>query len=389
MTPENKDWPVGPTGRFLVTLREGSESKLRLFGELAGRAVTSSADSKATVDFLRVGNTHAAFYEHVGIAVVDADPRSVQRLQSAVFLEDHPVLAVEPEQYGHALGLPFSDNAYSSWGLQATGAATSSASASGIRLAVLDSGIDLGHPEFIARRPLLGNFAPGTNSVQDMFGHGTHVAGTCCGRRAVSSASPGYGIANDALLMIGKVLNDSGWYQDEWLIAGINWALDNQAQIISMSLGARLVGSPSYVTAYEQVGKRALAAGCLIVAAAGNSENEPVYSPANCPSILAVGALDRSLGHASFSSIGINHDGGDIDIAAPGVDVFSTYPMPDRTYLLSGTSMAAPHVAGCAALWAGATGLRGEALWKKLLQTARPIGLPKEQAGAGLVQAPP
>jgi subtilisin len=114
----------------------------------------------------------------------------------------------------------------------------------------------------------------------------------------------------------------------------------------------------------------------------------PVGSPANCPSVLAVAAVNDSLQRSSFSCIATNPDGGELNIAAPGERVFSSVPAPALYGVKSGTSMATPHVSGIAALIAEATGLRGKALWQKLVKSTRDIGLPVEHAGSGLVQAP-
>ena len=157
-----------------------------------------------------------------------------------------------------------------------------------------------------------------------------------------------------------------------------------------MSLGVQ--GPPS--VAYEQVAQRALAAGTLIVAAAGNDSRRgrnvfmPVSRAANSPSILAVAAVDSRFQVADFSNRGITADGGQVDIAGPGVDVYSSSPMPTRNRVLSGTSMATPHVAGIAALWAQARQVSGAALFQVIAGAARRLGALSADVGAGLVQAP-
>ncbi len=161
-----------------------------------------------------------------------------------------------------------------------------------------------------------------------------------------------------------------------------------------MSLGGRTQVNEPYSPIYEAVAQRALRRGTLIIAAAGNDSNRasgrivPVARPANCPSIMAVAALDSQLRIANFSNRGINPEGGQVDIAAPGVGVYSSWLMPTQYRTISGTSMATPHVAGIAALYAETSGLRGQELWNYLTQTARRLPLASEDVGTGLIQAP-
>jgi subtilisin family serine protease len=159
----------------------------------------------------------------------------------------------------------------------------------------------------------------------------------------------------------------------------MNWAIANRCAVISMSLGSQAGPQPYYTAA----GQAALNNGLLIIAAAGNNFGLPTGAPANSPTIMAVASLDSNLSPSAFSNIG------KIEIAAPGRDVFSSVPRPTRYGVKSGTSMATPHVAGCAALWAeSSTALRGMNLWNRLRSAAKPLPFSASRVGAGLVQAP-
>jgi subtilisin len=163
---------------------------------------------------------------------------------------------------------------------------------------------------------------------------------------------------------------------------------------VSLSVGSPVAPGERYSLIYEQVAQRALVAGTLVMAAAGNDSMRPdsiapVDHPANCPSILAVAAIDVYLRIAPFSCGGINTDGGEINIAAPGVAIRSSWPRPDLYRTDSGTSMATPCVAGIAALLAEANpAVRGRDLLALLTSGAQPLGLPARDVGAGLIQAP-
>ncbi len=277
------------------------------------------------------------------------------------------------------------------WGLQKTRVDTSVYSGLGIKIAVLDTGFDLTHPDFFGRIITSQSFIEGED-VQDGNGHGTHCIGTACGAQTPSTL-PRYGIAYNAEIYAGKVLSNKGSGTDGGILAGINWAIANGCQVISMSLGAYAAPGQAFSMIYEQVGRRSLRRGSLIVAAAGNDSMrrfgvvEPVSHPANCPSIMAVAALSSNLKVASFSNGGINRKGGQVDIAAPGVDVYSSWPMPTRYNTISGTSMATPHVAGLAALHCEATGATGRELWAQLIQNAWRLSLTARDVGSGLAQA--
>ncbi|WP_438028627.1 S8 family peptidase [Sorangium sp. So ce233] len=269
------------------------------------------------------------------------------------------------------------------WGLDAIGIEASPFTGRGIRVAVLDTGLDLNHPDFRGRKVVHQSFVPG-EPVQDRNGHGTHTAGTACGPQAAAQG-PRYGVAHEAELYVGKVLSNQGSGADGGIMNGINWALENGCRIISMSLGS----ARPPVEAYRAIGERALNQGAIIVAAAGNDSRRsqgvirPTGAPANSGTILAVAALDSSLRVADFSN------GGKIDIAAPGVDVASSWPLPRGYHTISGTSMATPHVAGVLALLMQADPhASAPEIWKRLQRMGRRLNAPASDVGFGLVQAP-
>lgn len=435
------------TGRYLVLLHDdGVAEGVDAIRNVAGvRQFCYARDfTESAVNMAKAGDSEVLVLENVKIAVVSADPRQASALRAAA-ADQQPIIAVEPEQIMYALQprapmsplppdleaylrgyrdavdqlyealtsgvasaadlvLPqeFLDDAAATWGLHATKAVLSRFTGAGVRIAVLDTGFDLQHPDFAGRVVEHQSFIAG-ESVQDVNGHGTHCIGTAMGPRTPRSGVRRYGVAHGAEIFAGKVLSNAGSGADSGILAGINWAIENRCRIISMSLGAAVRPGEAHSAIYETVARRALQSkpGTLIVAAAGNSSRgpggrrreppNPVGRPANCPSIMAVAAVDSRLGVAAFSDGGINPNGGGIDIAGPGVDVFSSLPVSRGTHgSLDGTSMATPHVAGLGALWLEARGVQttAEELWQLLTSNAMRLTLPSRDVGSGLVQAP-
>lgn len=417
------------TGRYLILLPEGeSEDRLKSLNKSSGLNLLSSTEFKDEIFTAEdIAGTDGIVLDKLGIAIVNSVPKEMAGI-SAMGTSENPVI-IEPERVVHALISSKLNPTYlkgyvdavnnmasellleeetevekdstiesvgSTWGLQATGVIPTilqrKYSGQGIKVAVLDTGFDFNHPDFAGRNIIQQSFVNGQTSA-DGHGHGTHCIGTSCGPLNVAnSVQPRYGIAYNAAICVGKVLSNAGSGADGGILAGINWAVSQGCAVISMSLGAA-TSQPGYSTIFETAAARALSLGTLIVAAAGNDSNRPgvirpVSHPANCPSIMAVAAVDINMKIANFSNGGVYTPYGSVDIAGPGVGVFSSTKLPAKYATWNGTSMATPHVAGIAALWAESSGLRGSALWNKLIQTAKRLNLPAQDVGAGLVQAP-
>ncbi len=224
----------------------------------------------------------------------------------------------------------------------------------GIKIAVLDTGADINHPDLKNRIAACVDFTSGSiryNYCSDSTGHGTHVAGTIAAD-AGSDKKGIYGIAPEAKLYIYKVCTSNGCNYDS-ILRAINEAAKQNVDIVSMSLGGPYEDSSTRnaISKYTNI---------LFIAAAGNDgprANSIGYPAANL-NVVAVAAVDSNLKTASFSSRGLNNgdfiiQNREIELAAPGVNVYSTWPGASYASL-RGTSMAAPHVSGTAAkLWKG------------------------------------
>ncbi len=353
----------GTTGRYLVLLREEEiDAGIATLGNTAGVSVAHAADfGDAAIEIHNLSETEGIVFDELGVAVVDVPPDQTRALGAAMEEAD-AILTVEPERVVYALQddtvagtrpptpippsgtrRPFNveadylrgyrdavdhlvgsilpsedspsavagqvaalafDESTDTWGLQATRATASRYSGQGIKVAVLDTGLDEHHPDFAGRSVTSRSFIP-NEAVQDGHGHGTHCIGTACGPQRPGRL-PRYGVAYGADIFAGKVLSDRGSGADGGILDGIRWAIRNDCHVVSMSLGAPTMIGQGYSDVFETVARRALRRGTLIIAAAGNESQRPqsiapVGHPANCPSIMAVGALDERFAVAYFS----------------------------------------------------------------------------------------
>lgn len=423
------------TGRYLVLLEEGSGEDAIDAVSAAGQLNVMSASTggeEITNDQIREAD--AVVFPAIDIALVDAPPSSLEGLAVAT-TESSPILAVEPErivhiasasafellaaqslaaetdevspEYRHGYrdaildltGARASEDATvwlddataestMTWGLTAIGVDDSTGTANGIKVAVLDTGFFLSHPDFQGRTIQSMSFISG-ETVDDGHGHGTHCIGTACG--PTTSQQGRYGVASDCNIFAGKVLSNGGSGGDGGILAGIDWAVRSGCSVISMSLGAGVGVGQAPSTVYERAARRALKKGSLIVAAAGNDSarpqtTSPVSHPANCPSIMAVGAVDSKMKIAPFSNRAMNPNGGEVNLVGPGVLVNSSWIEPQLYRKISGTSMATPHVAGVAAVICEETGKKGLQLALEMLGRCKNVGLSFADGGRGLVR---
>nr|WP_042183429.1 S8 family serine peptidase [Kibdelosporangium sp. MJ126-NF4]CEL15512.1 Subtilisin [Kibdelosporangium sp. MJ126-NF4]CTQ92086.1 Subtilisin (EC 3.4.21.62) [Kibdelosporangium sp. MJ126-NF4] len=388
---------AGLTGRYLVLLEDDAVAAgARAMSRVAGLRVASTADFAGAADPSVFGEADGLILHELGVAVVTAAEDQVSRLAVAA-AEAGPISIVEAERIVHAITAEApaqpaaaADESVFTWGLQATHASTCVTDATGVRVAVLDTGFDVKHPDFAGRNVTTSSFVQGED-VQDGHGHGTHCIGTACGPRR-PSAGPGYGVACNADIYAGKVLSNRGSGSDGGILSGISWAIANGCSVVSMSLGAATQPGTPHSVVFEQAARRAMDLGTLIIAATGNESLRsagriaPVGHPANCPSIMAVGAVNEAGAVADFSC-GTVDAIGQVDVVAPGENVYSSWIGGDHKRL-RGTSMATPHVAGLAALIAAQYKAKSWELWARLVQTASRLKLPSTDVGAGLVQAP-
>lgn len=332
---------MGPDEELNVAKKQLLENKLSEIGVISRKKVFDSNDSNLK-----------NFYEFT------LKPGTDLKTAGEKINDLEAVKSVEANYEMHAISIP-NDTYYSQqWHYKKIGLESAwdkTKGSTSIIVAVTDTGIDYNHEDFDKANIIKGISTAGGTDVMDQFGHGTHVSGTI---GAMSNNSLGVaGVNWNVKILAIKVLGSNGSGSDTGIANGMKYAADNGARVLNMSLGST---SPMQCSSlYQSAINYAYNKGVTIVVAAGNSnDSASQYTPANCANVITVGATDNNDQKASFSNYGSR-----VDIAAPGVNILSNKAatcspqmclaskIVGGKYVYSqGTSMAAPHVAGVAAL---------------------------------------
>ncbi|MBC7541472.1 MAG: peptidase S8 [Candidatus Sericytochromatia bacterium] len=284
------------------------------------------------------------------------------------------VVTARPVHTFHIFGTPNDPDYPQQWGMDKVKATSAWDQLTGeqnpVTVAIIDTGIDLTHPDLSAHLVEGRDFITAADKGRDGNGHGTHVAGII---GAVANNAQGVaGINWGARLMPVRVMASDGSGADVDIADGIRWAADHGAHILNLSLGG-YANDPTIKKAVEY----AIGKGSLVIAAMGNDASpDPAY-PAAIPGVMAVGATTKDDQVASFSNTG-----NWMSVSAPGQNIFSTMPTYDtqiphkKPYgSLSGTSMAAPLVAGLASLvWSKHPSWTAQQVRQRIEQSADDLG---------------
>lgn len=382
---------VGAIGPTSPQVQAAENNKIDVFVSFNK---TPGDSERAIVE--RAGGTVRFNYTIVPAVAASVPGTSIQGL-----LNNPHVKSVELDGTVYAVDVEL-ENA---WGVKRIGSGTvhdGGNKGTGVKIGIIDSGVDYFHQDLDGVYAGGEDFVENDGNPMDVYGHGTHVAGTAC---AEDNGLGVVGVAPECKLYSLRVLNDSGSGSWSATVAAMDWAVTHGLQVVNLSLGSSQNPGGIVKAAFDN----AEAAGLVIVAAGGNSGNPPgngnnVIYPAKYASVIAVAATDKDNTRPSWSSTGE-----EIELAAPGVSVLSTWndgdsPHNPQPVILdgdwykegSGTSMASPHVAGTAALViaAGITDSNGngrinDEIRNTLNATAEDLGATGKDAwyGYGLVNA--
>jgi N-acetylneuraminic acid mutarotase len=314
--------PVGEPipGQYIVVFRRDLVNVQSVAQALAGKHAG------------KVKHTYRAALKGMAIQLSDAAAMALREDPAVAYVEQDQVARAIDEpivQPDATAGLDRIDQRL----LPLSGTYSYTADGTGVRVYIIDTGIEYSHRDFGGRRAFFGFDAVGDDG-SDCHGHGTHVAGTVGGAT--------YGVAKNVSLYSVRVLNCEGNGSYSQVIAGVDWVTANRKRpaVANMSLGG------GFSTALNQAVTNSIATGVTYAVSAGNSADDAcLYSPAGTPAALTVAATDINDGFAWFSNYGSC-----VDIEAPGVDITSDW-IGSSTRTISGTSMASPHVTGAAALY--------------------------------------
>lgn len=271
------------------------------------------------------------------IQISEVDARNLVINNEIIRIDNDDVVSISGKAKPSPTPIPIQPEQTIPWGIQTIEAPAlyQSSFPNSVKVGIIDTGIDMSHPD------LKANIKGGVNTISakinfnDDNGHGTHVAGVIGG---INNNIGIVGVAPNINIYAIKALDNQGIGYVSDIIEGLNWCVNNGINIVNMSFNLN-TDNKSLYSAISNANK----CGLILVAAVGNNEGKIVSYPAAYSEVISVGAVDIYKNIASFSSTG------KVDVVAPGVDIYSSYK--GGTYsLLSGTSMAAPHVTGIAAL---------------------------------------
>lgn len=378
--------------------KSSSKHKKNIYQKVGARCMSSMEAIELDV----LGENEAVILDSLGIAIFNM-PRDVLEKQFGVNQVMGELKLRLPKTVGPvaSLGSPLASVAIAAaaltddqetWGRKAVRAPARAPTGSGVKVCIVDSGLDTDHPDFVGRPNTTLKGFPRATMVEDFNGHGTHCAGIICGPASIASP-PRYGVAPGVELFVANVFGASADTSAALVMTAVEWAISQHCDIVSLSLQAEEDdGAHSSlakdVRQFERLAKRALKAGTLLVACTGNSSDrddkkvKKAAFPARCPSVLAVGGITNRIEVMSMSNSGA-------EVFGPG-DAIQSATMGGTHGALSGTSMAAAFVSGVAALYAERhPNLRGIDLLTKLRNSGgTSISLPRNEFPASLVLSP-